>query len=75
MAEIYQIYNQFVNYFPKNSQWVVSFALGLLLVFAIYKVLKRNFIFIILLVVLLPASVPIFKNVWQSIVELLKFID
>ena len=74
MNEIYDIYNQFIGIFPQSVQWVVSVVLAVFLVFAIYKVLKRNFIYLILLVVLLPASLPILKHVWASLVEFLKFL-
>jgi hypothetical protein len=74
MDQILEIYNQFLSYFPPGSQWLVSVILACLLVFAIYKVVKKNFIYIILLIVILPASVPIFKNVWESLLGLLKFL-
>ena len=74
MDQIISIYNQFLNIFPKGLHGVVSLLLAGLLVIAIFKVLKRNFIYIILLIILLPASVPILQNIWQSLVELIKFL-
>jgi hypothetical protein len=74
MTQIFELYNQFINIFPKVMQWAVSVFLAILLVYAIYKILKKNFIYIILLVVLLPASFPIFKNIWQNLLILLKFL-
>ncbi len=74
MDQILEIYNQFLGYFPTNIQWLVSVVLAVILVVAIFKVLKRNFIFIIVVIILLPASVPIFKDVWETVLELLKFL-
>jgi hypothetical protein len=74
MQEIYSIYNQFLSNFPSSMHWLVSVALAVLLVVAIYKTLKRNFIWIILLVILLPASVPILRNIWQTAVEFIKYL-
>ncbi len=74
MNQIIDLYNQFVNVFPKGWQWAVSVTLAVLLAVAIFKVVKRQFIYIILLIVLLPASVPILKNVWANLLELLKFL-
>ena len=74
MDQIYSIYNQFLSYFPDNLHVVVSLALAVLIGIGIFKVIKRQFIYIILLIVLLPASVPILKNVWESVVDLLKFL-
>jgi hypothetical protein len=74
MDQILEIYNQFLSYFPAGSQWLVSVVLACLLVLAIYKVIKKNFIYIVLLIIILPASVPIFKDVWQNLLALLKFL-
>lgn len=74
MNQILDLYNQFINVFPHGWQWAVSVTLAVLLALAIYKVVKRHFVYIILLIVLLPASVPIFKNIWENALELLKFL-
>ena len=74
MEQIISIYNQFLSFFPQSIQGIVSFALAILIVYAIYKVLKRNFIYLILLVILLPASVPILKSIWNGAVNLVKFL-
>lgn len=74
MSELYSIYNQFLDVFPDNLHWIVSLVLAALLVVAIFKTLKRNFIWIILLIVLLPASIPILKEVWEGALEAVKFL-
>ncbi|OGE79912.1 MAG: hypothetical protein A2660_00455 [Candidatus Doudnabacteria bacterium RIFCSPHIGHO2_01_FULL_45_18] len=68
------IYNQFLSYFPSNLHGVVSLSLVVLIVVGIFKVVKREFIYIILLIVLLPASVPILKNIWESLANIVKFL-
>ncbi len=74
MDQIYDLYNRFLSYFPTNLHGIVSIALAALIVYGIIKVLRRDFIYIILLIVLLPASVPILKNVWESLVNIIKFL-
>ncbi len=74
MNQVYEIYHHFINIFPHGTQWAVSLALAALLVYAIYKTLKKNFIFIILLIILLPASVPILRDVWENVITLVKFL-
>jgi hypothetical protein len=74
MSELYSIYNQFLGIFPESLHWAVSLVLAGFLVLAIYQTIKRNFIWIILLIILLPASLPILSNVWDSILELIKFL-
>ncbi len=74
MAEIQSIYSQFLNAFPVGLQPLVSIAMAGFLILSIVQVIKRNFIYLILLVVLLPASIPILKGVVQSLVLLLNFL-
>jgi len=74
LQQIYSIYDQFLGYFPQNLHGIVSLALASLLVFGIYKVLRRQLVYLILLIILLPASVPILKNIWEQLFVLIKFL-
>jgi hypothetical protein len=74
MDQVFSIYNQFLSYFPSNFRGIVSLALAVLIAIAIFKVIKKQFIYIILLVVLLPASLPILKNIWESLLNVFKFL-
>jgi hypothetical protein len=74
MSELYSIYNQFLEIFPDGMHWAVSLVLAGFLVLAIFQTIKRNFIWIILLIILLPASIPILSNVWEGAVEVVKFL-
>ncbi|MDP3741381.1 MAG: hypothetical protein Q8R08_03600 [bacterium] len=74
MQTVYSIYNQFLSNFPEKFHGTIALILAMLLVIGIYKVIRRQFVYIILLIVLLPASVPILKNVWEQILEILKFL-
>jgi len=74
MEQIYSIYNQFLSYFPSNLHGLVSLALAAVIAIGVIKVIKREFVYIILLVVLLPASVPILKNIWESVYNIFMFL-
>ncbi len=74
MDSIFQIYTQFLGYFPANLHPLISFLLAILLVYGIIKVLQKEFVYIIVLVVLLPASLPILKNIWESVVNIINFL-
>lgn len=74
MNQIMSIYQQFLSYFPANLHGVVSLALAALIVIAIFKVIRKDFVYIILLIVLLPASVPILKSIWDSLVNIINFL-
>lgn len=74
LDQIYSLYYQFLGYFPVQYHGIISLALAVLLVVAIFKVIKKNFVFIIVLVLLLPQAVPILKTVWESVLQLLQFL-
>ena len=74
MNQIMSIYNQFLSYFPPQLHGVVSLALAIVIAIGIIKVIKKDFVYIILLIVLLPASVPILKNIWESITNIINFL-
>ena len=74
MPQIISIYNQFLSFFPAGSHWIVSLILAVVLVVAVFKVITRHFIWLILLVILLPASQPILKTLWSGISDLIKFL-
>ena len=74
LQSLYDIYSQFLSYFPEKLHGWISLVLTVLLVIGIYKVLRRQLVYLILLVVLLPASVPILRNVWQQVLEIIRFL-
>jgi hypothetical protein len=74
MDQLISIYNQFLSYFPPSLHGWISLGLAILIIIGIIKVIKRDFIYLILLVVLLPASWPILKNVWDSVAKMIKFL-
>ncbi len=74
MGGINNIYNQFLALFPAGTHPVVNVILAILLIYAIIKVVQKDFIYIILLIILLPASIPILSNIWNSIVNIVTFL-
>lgn len=74
MQQIQSLYLEFLANFPTGVRPVISILLAVLLVYSVIKVIKKDFLYIIALVVLLPASQPILKNVWEGAVSLVKFL-
>lgn len=74
IADIQSLYLQFLNNFPASLQPLISIGLAVLIVYSIFKVIKKDWIFLIALVILLPASQPILKSVWEGIVAFIKFL-
>jgi len=67
-------YYQLIAYIPAPLQGVVSFALAILIIYAVYRVVKRNFWYLLLLVILLPQAIPILKTLWGSVYNIITFL-
>lgn len=63
-------YNSFINLFPDQFQWIVSLILILAIASFLFKMIKKNWLWIILLFVLFPGLLPILKNVFDSLTAL-----
>jgi len=74
MNEIQSVYLEFLANFPESLRPVISIALAVLVVYSIFKVIKKDFVFLIALIIILPASKPILQNIWQGIVAFVKFL-
>ena len=74
LFELGGLYTVLLSYFPESLHGLVSIVLALLLIYAVYQVLKRNFIFLILLVLLLPQAQPILKSVWENVSQVIQFL-
>lgn len=73
-GRIQDIYVQFLANFPIQYQPVVSVVVGLIIVYVVYRIVKRDFIFILALVFLVPTSVPVLESIWSGFVSLLKYL-
>jgi hypothetical protein len=74
MQAIYDLYSHFLALFPASTHGIISIVLAGLIIYGIIKVIYKDFIYLILLVVLLPVSVPILKNVWQVVLSFITFL-
>ncbi|MFA5009797.1 MAG: hypothetical protein WC553_01015 [Patescibacteria group bacterium] len=64
---IFNAYNAFVGMFPDGFQWVVSLVLILAIASFLFNLIKKNWLWIILLVVIFPGVLPILKNIFDSL--------
>ena len=74
MQQIQQLYSNFLNLFPPALHPIISIILVIAIVYSLIQVIKKDFIYLIVLIVLLPASVPILKNIGQTILDFIKFL-
>ncbi|MFA5270550.1 MAG: hypothetical protein WC400_03025 [Patescibacteria group bacterium] len=68
---IFNIYNQFIGIFPEKYQWVVSIIIILALAACLWNLIKKNWMWLVLIVVLFPGIVPILQNVFNSLAKLM----
>ena len=74
LSAIENWYLQFINNFPPHVQPIVSIFLALLIIYSTFRVVQKDFIFIIALIVLVPGSRPILLSIWNGLVEFIKFL-
>lgn len=74
LSDIQNLYLVFLKNFPPTLQPIISIGLAVLIVFSIFKVIKKDWIFLIALIILLPGSKTILESVWQGVVEFIKFL-
>ncbi len=74
LTDLFSFYDRFLSLFPQGVHSFISFAVGVLILYAIFQILKREFIWLIVLVVLLPASVPILKQLGSVLLSLLRYV-
>ena len=73
-ADAQNLYIQFLNRFPTSYQPLISFGVGVLLIYTVYRIIRRDFIFLIVLVIFIPASIPVLKSVWSILVGVVKYL-
>lgn len=74
MQAIMDLYNQFLSIFPASLHPFISIALAIFLIYSIVQVIRRDFIYLIVLIVLLPASIPILKSVAEVLLQFIKYL-
>ena len=56
------LYNQFLAIFPPPIQWLVTLAVLVGLAVGFFNLIRTNWLFLLLLIVLLPVVVPILQH-------------
>lgn len=74
MQSIQEIYLKFMGYIPLSLRPAASLLLAIFIVFSIVQVLKRNFIYLIGLIVLLPSSKTILQSALDFAGGLIKYL-
>ncbi len=72
LEEIYHLWEQFLHFFPSSLRWITSLIIFGLLVKLIISLIKKSFIWLILLVLFVPASIPLLKEIFGSVFRFLQ---
>jgi len=64
---IFALYNDFVSVFPEQYQWIISLLIILALAAWLWKLIRKNIVWLVLIVVLFPGILPIMKNIFDSL--------
>ena len=70
--QIISIYEHFIGIFPINIQWIISLIIFVFIILAVIDLVKRNFVFLLLLILLIPASIPLLKSIFQGLIAFLQ---
>lgn len=63
-------YGSFIGMFPEEYQWVVSLLLALAIAAFLWNLVKKNWLWLVLLLILFPGILPILKNIFDSLTAL-----
>ena len=74
VEQIQNLYLEFLANFPAGVRPFASLFLAVLLAYAVFKIIKKEFIYLLILIILLPGSIPILKTIWEGVVGLVKFL-
>lgn len=73
--EIFQKwYDIFLGLFPPEVQWLVSLIVVISLLVSFWVLIKTHWIFLLIFVVLLPITIPAFKDVFQTLYSIFLYI-
>lgn len=60
-------YNQFLSIFPAPLQWLITLLIVIGLVVGFINLIRQNALFLLLIVVLLPAFIPILQRFFTDL--------
>jgi hypothetical protein len=70
VKQIFILYNQFISIFPEQYQWIISLVIVLAVASFLWQLIKKNIIWIVLVLVVFPGLLPILKNLFDSLTSL-----
>jgi len=72
--QLINLYNQFLTLFPPFLHFWISLILFLVIVYWFLELVRKSLIWLLLLVIFLPASIPLLKQIFWGILAFLKVL-
>ncbi len=74
LATFQNLYMEFLINFPPPVRPIISLLVAAAIVYAVIQIIRKDFIYLILLIVLLPASIPVLKNIFDTLVQIIRYL-
>jgi hypothetical protein len=68
---IFDVYNDFISIFPEQYQWIVSVIIILAIAAFLWNLIKKNWLWIVLLIVIFQGVLPVLQNIFNSLAKML----
>ncbi len=74
VTAITQLYEKFLTLFPTPLHWVVSLIVLVSLAVAFFTLIRFHWIFLLLLVILLPLAFPVMKSIFTGLYDFVFYL-
>jgi hypothetical protein len=74
VGQIIGYYDQFLNLFPMNWHGPISLILLLAIAGTIWHIVRKSGLWLVLLIVLVPALIPVLRDIGKTLIEILKVL-
>lgn len=74
MDILFTAYDNFIANFPTQYQGLISLGLLAVIVIGLFHLIKKSLLWLFLLALFVPASLPLLSKIGQSILDFLKYV-
>lgn len=74
MEFLFQAYDVFINNFPSQYHWIISLGLLAIIVIGLFQLIRKSLLWLFLLILFVPAVIPILSEIGQSVLQFLQYI-
>ena len=74
MDFLFKAYDAFILNFPNQYQGLVSLGLLAMIILGLFQLIKKSLLWLFLLVLFVPAAIPILSKIGQGVLLFLQYI-